>query len=321
VTPSWGEVAPDGAAVRVALDLTGLGPAADRPAVLAAVTGAAPSGTLVDDPAAWAAPPELPPGWDLVPAEPLSAGTATVPQAVRAARRSGPRRGLRLVTDGRADACVLIADAATTVAAAGFAAGLLPGAGAPVLARTSAGAAPRVLVSAWPASPDSTPGADLLATLALAACWARLVAPDERAVGVLDRGTTAGVPADPASTVGTQPVTVAELVQGTCPSVVVTDPGLADVLAEVLAAPVVGAPLDFVAVLGVAAVTVGVAPGVADAAHVAQAVGLATAAGRAGLLEDSRRVLADVVAVRRARAGLPADRPGLPAAGPAGAVR
>jgi hypothetical protein len=60
---------------------------------------------------------------------------------------------------------------------------------------------------------------------------------------------------------------------------------------------------------------VGVAPqgDAADPARVAHALDLAAAAVRADLVADSRRVLADVVAVRRARAGLPAARPGSPA--------
>lgn len=239
-------------------------------------------------------------------------------RAVRARRRASVRVAARLVRDGAADATVTRGPVAAAAVAAEFVLGRVPGVTRSALARVVVTPAGPVVLLDTSAGPDATP--DQLAQLALlgsAYAAARFGLRRPR-VGLLSTGTDpesggalrrASVPLLarlPVAFVG--PVTADAVAAGGAADVVVTDGFTGAVLVAALdgARRVAGngTGLDPGGViLGIDGVVVQVGGEPAAAAH---AVAVAAGLHRAALPTATRAAMADLVADRRVRAGLPA---------------
>jgi glycerol-3-phosphate acyltransferase PlsX len=257
---------------------------------------------------------------------------ADAAREVRARRDATVRVAAKLVRDGRADAIVSAAPADVLIAAARFTMGLLPGATRPVLAArlgTSGGEVVLVDAGAAPeAGPDELTQCAVLgsacaaAAIGAGAIGAGAIAQARPRVGLLAAGRTGwdgprqqaddliarlhpryvgGIEAD-------------AIITGNEIDVVVSDGFTGAVLISCLdgAARASGQPVVYprkgTIVVGVNGIAVsaygGPIAGSADGGAIAGAIEVAAKAVRAGLLSQQRSALADLVASRRARAGL-----------------
>jgi glycerol-3-phosphate acyltransferase PlsX len=246
-------------------------------------------------------------------------------RAVRAKRDATVRVAARLVRDGRADATVSTGSTGAALAAAMFTLGRLPGVTRPAIAvvvPTPNG--PVVLVDAG-ANPDAGP--DLLAQFALSgAAYATTMLHLERPrVGLLSNGTEPHkgdqVRKDAYDLLAALPVDFIGNVEGNDVAlggradVVVTDGFTGNVLLKGIEGALAASRAEATdpddvggaVLLGVDGVAV-VGHGSATPRAVASCITLAADSVRDGLLPRLRETLADLVARRRAAAGLEAAR-------------
>jgi glycerol-3-phosphate acyltransferase PlsX len=246
-------------------------------------------------------------------------------RAVRAKRDATVRVAARLVRDGRADATVSTGSTGAALAAAMFTLGRLPGVTRPAIAvvvPTPNG--PVVLVDAG-ANPDAGP--DLLAQFALSgAAYATTMLHVERPrVGLLSNGTEPHkgdqVRKDAYDLLAALPVDFVGNVEGNDVAlggradVVVTDGFTGNVLLKGIEGALAASRAEATdpddvggaVLLGVDGVAV-VGHGSATPRAVASCITLAADSVRDGLLPRLRETLADLVARRRAAAGLEAAR-------------
>ncbi len=246
-----------------------------------------------------------------------SVGMAEDPaRAVRAKKDATVRVAARLVRDGHADATVSVGSSGAAMAAALFTLGRLPGVTRPSIAVVVPAPRGNVILVDAGANPDA--GADLLAQFALTGtAYARSLGIDSPRVGLLNNGTEPGKGDDlrraAYDLLRTLPIEFAgnveahDVARGGVADVVVTDGFTGNVLLKGIEGArhdederdrVGGALLlgvDGVAVLG---------HGSSSPRAVASCVGLAADAVASGLLPRLRETLADLVARRRAAAGL-----------------
>jgi glycerol-3-phosphate acyltransferase PlsX len=249
-----------------------------------------------------------------------SVGMAEDPaRAVRAKKDATVRVAARLVRDGRADATVSVGSSGAAMAAALFTLGRLPGVTRPSIAVVVPAPRGNVLLVDAGANPDA--GADLLAQFALTgAAYARSLGIERPRVGLLNNGSEPGkgdelrraayalIDALPVDFVGN--VEAHDVALGGAADVVVTDGFTGNVLLKGIEGTLartgndgdqddVGGALllgvDGVAVLG---------HGSSSPRAVASCVRLAAGAVRNDLLPRLRETLTDLVARRRAAAGL-----------------
>jgi phosphate acyltransferase len=249
-------------------------------------------------------------------------GDGDAGRAVRAHRRASVRVAARLVRDGAADASVTRGPVAAATVAAEFVLGRVPGVTRAALARVSVTPAGPVVLLDTSTGPDATP--DQLAQFALlgAAYAAARFGLQRPRVGLLSTGTDASSSGDalrraslpllarlPVAFVG--PVTADVVAAGGVADVVVTDGFTGAVLVAALDGarrvagnPTGGTELDPGGViLGIDGVVVRVG---GEPAAAAGAVAAAARLHRAALPAATRAAMADLVADRRVRAGLPA---------------
>jgi glycerol-3-phosphate acyltransferase PlsX len=250
---------------------------------------------------------------------PESVGMAEDPaRAVRAKRDATVRVAARLVRDGLADATVSVGNSGAALAAALFTLGRLPGVTRPAVAVVVPTPNGRVVLLDAGANPDAGP--DLLAQFALTGtAYAVSLGVERPRVGLLNLGAEPGkgdelrkaaydllaaLPVDFAGNVEGH-----DVVLGGKADVVVTDGFTGNVLLKGIEAALGrGGALDpddhgGAILLGVDGVAV-IGHGGASARAVAAAVGIAADAVRHDLLPRLTLTLSDLVARRRALAGL-----------------
>ena len=309
--------------VRVALDLMGGDAAPDavvdgallvadeRPDVQVILVG--PEEVAADRLAARDVPRDR---FEVVPAT-ESVGMAEDPaRAVRAKRDATVRVAARLVRDGAADATVSVGNSGAALAAALFTLGRLPGVTRPAVAALIPTPKGRVVLLDAGANLDAGP--DLLAQFALTGCaYAASLGIDAPRVGLLNIGAEPGKGDDlrkaaydliadlPVDFVGN--VEGHDVVLGDRADVVVTDGFTGNVLLKGIEAALQTAldPDDHGGAmrLGVDGIAV-IGHGGSSPRAVASAIGLAADAAAHGLLGSLRATLTDLVARRRALAGL-----------------
>ena len=254
-----------------------------------------------------------------------SVGMAEDPaRAVRAKRDATVRVAARLVRDGLADATVSVGSSGAAIAAALFTLGRLPGVTRPAIAVVVPTPNGRVVLLDAGANPDAGP--DLLAQLALTGvAYAVSLGIERPRVGLLNIGhepgkgddlrkqaydLIAGLPVDFAGNVEGHDVAL-----GGAADVVVTDGFTGNVLLKGIegalrlhADPAVE-PDDHggAILLGVGGIAV-IGHGSSSPRAVASCVGLAADAVAGGLLPRLTETLTDLVARRRAQAGLEVAR-------------
>lgn len=254
-----------------------------------------------------------------------SVGMAEDPaRAVRAKRDATVRVAARLVRDGAADATVSVGSSGAALAAALFTLGRLPGVTRPAVAVVVPTPNGRVVLLDAGANPDAGP--DLLAQFALTgAAYAVSLGIADPRVGLLNIGAEPGkgdeVRKQAYDLIAALPVTFAGNVEGHdvalggAADVVVTDGFTGNVLLKGIegalrlhADPAVE-PDDHggAILLGVDGVAV-IGHGSASPRAVASCVAMAADAVTAGLLPRLTATLTDLVARRRAAAGLEAAR-------------
>ena len=248
-----------------------------------------------------------------------SVGMAEDPaRAVRAKRDATVRVAARLVRDGRADATVSVGSSGAALAAALFTLGRLPGVTRPAVAVVVPTLNGRVVLLDAGANPDAGP--DLLAQFALTgAAYAISLGIERPRVGLLSIGAEPGkgdeVRKAAHDLIAELPVDFAgnveghDVVLGGRADVVVTDGFTGNVLLKgVEAALGLGGVVDpdehgGAILLGVDGVAV-IGHGGAGPRAVAAAVGIAADAVSHGLVPKMTETLNDLVARRRAIAGL-----------------
>jgi glycerol-3-phosphate acyltransferase PlsX len=264
--------------------------------------------------------------FEVVPAAQVVAMDEDPARAVRSKKDATVRVAARLVRDGHADACVSVGSTGAAIAAALFTLGRLPGVTRPAIAVVVPAPNGRVVLVDAGANPDAGP--DLLAQFALTgAAYAATLGIDAPRVGLLSNGAEPGkgdalrreayalIDALPVDFVGN--VEGHDVALGGRADVVVTDGFTGNVLLKGLegALSMNGAPPDHLdperhggaMLLGVDGIAV-VGHGGATARAVATCLGIAADAVHTGLLGTLTATLRDLVARRRAQAGLEAVR-------------